>query len=68
MHQHGVIIGPLGSKIAGVIDAELQEDMMAMVNDAKPLRSHFELVVQETFSGGVNFYGCVRRGVYARVR
>lgn len=65
---HTFMIYATQSKIAGVIDAELQEDMIAMVNDAKPLRSHFELIVQESFSGGVSAYGCVRRGVYVRVR
>ncbi len=67
-NPHTFTIYATQSKIAGVIDAELQKDMMAMVNDAKPLRSHFELIVQETFSGGVNACGFVRRGVYARVR
>ena len=65
---HTFVIHATQSKIAGVIDAELQDDMMAMVNDAKPLRSHFELIVQESLSGGFSAYGCVRRGVYARVR
>jgi phage tail P2-like protein len=55
------------AKVEGVISAELQEDLIALIDDAKPLRSHYNFVVQEQATGGINIYGCMRPLAYARV-
>ena len=56
------------SKVSGVIDSELQKDILALVNDAKPLRSHFEFVVQEELHSQIQAFGVIRQGVVTRLR
>lgn len=52
----------------GVIPVEMQEDVIGMIDDAKPLRSHYSFVVRQDISGGINAYGCVRVLAFALVR
>lgn len=56
------------SEIEGIIPAELQEDLIALIDDAKPLRSHYDFIVQQNITGGVNAWGCIRQLNYACVR
>lgn len=56
------------SDIEGIIPAELQEDLIALIDDAKPLRSHYDFIVQQNISGGMNVWGCIRQLSYARIR
>lgn len=51
----------------GTIEAELQEDLMAMIDDAKPLRSHYDFVMQNKGKTGINAFACIRPLVYARL-
>lgn len=52
----------------GVIDTEMQEDVIAMIDDAKPERSHYSFVVQTQANGGINAYGCLRVLTYSSIR
>lgn len=57
---HTFTIYATQSKIDGVIDSEMQQDIIAMIDDAKPLRSHYNFVVQEHTTGTIGIYGCMR--------
>nr|DAH50782.1 MAG TPA: tail protein [Caudoviricetes sp.] len=65
---HTFTINATQSKIEGVIDEEMQEDLFALIDDAKPLRSHYKFVLQQNASGGINVYGCMRAISYASIR
>jgi phage tail P2-like protein len=39
--------------IDGVLDAQQQEDFMALLDEAKPVRSHYELILAQSASGTV---------------
>ena len=65
---HTFTINATQSKIEGVIDAEMQEDLFALIDDAKPLRSHYNFVLQQNATGGINVYGCLRAMSYASIR
>ena len=41
-------------------DAEAQEDVIKAVEDAKPYTRHFELIMMNSVTGGINVCGCVR--------
>lgn len=64
---HTFTIYATQSEIEGVIDAEMQEDIISLIDDAKPLRSHYTFVLQNKFKGGVNAYACVRTATVAKV-
>lgn len=55
------------SKMDGVISDELQEDLIKQIDDAKPLRSHYDLILSTTLDGGVGVYGCMRAMTIARL-
>ena len=48
------------SDLAETIDSEMQEDIIALIDDAKPLRSHYNLVIQKNLVGGLDVSGFVR--------
>lgn len=48
------------ANIEGVIPFELQEDLISLINDAKPLRSHYNFIVQQNGKGGLNVCGRMR--------
>lgn len=52
----------------GILDSELQEDLIALINDAKPVRSHYEFILSTDYSGQIGFVGIGRKLVYTRVR
>lgn len=55
-------------KIDGTIDSELQDDLIALINDAKPVRSHFDFVVVKNLLGRFGFHGSLRPVAYGRIR
>lgn len=54
-------------KTAGALDTETQEDLIKLIDDAKPLRSHYDFVLCQTVDGGIGAYGCVRALTVARI-
>lgn len=61
------IFASLG-KIDGTLESEMQEDLIALINDAKPVRSHFDFVVVKNLLGRIGWHGSVRPVAYARIR
>lgn len=44
----------------GVIPSEMQEDVISMIDDAKPLRSHYRFVVVQNANGSFGACGFIR--------
>lgn len=57
----------LGS-IDGTLDAEMQEDLFSLIDDAKPVRSHYTFVLVRRLEGGVGIDGYLRPVAYSRIR
>lgn len=57
---HTFTIYATQSEFEGTITDEMQEDLVAMIDDAKPLRSHYDLVIQHICNGGVYLSGVAR--------
>ena len=55
------------AKIDGVLDGEMQDDLITLIDDAKPVRSHYSLVVVRDIRGQVGVTGYVRHLSYARI-
>ena len=55
-------------QIDGTLESEMQEDLIALINDAKPVRSHFDFVVVKNLLGRIGWHGSVRPVAYARIR
>lgn len=53
---------------SGVLESELQEDVIALINDAKPVRSHFTFVLHVAYGGKINACSVARNLTYARVK
>ena len=54
--------------IDGTLDAEMQEDLFALVDDAKPVRSHYTFVLVRQLQGGMGVDGYLRPVADARIR
>ena len=52
----------------GVLESDLQEDLLGLINDAKPVRSHYEFILQIRYSGEIGAIGLYRKLAYARVK
>jgi len=52
----------------GVLESELQEDLFALIDDAKPVRSHYDFILQRRYSGEIGAIGLYRKLAYARVK
>ena len=61
------IFATLGS-IPGVFDAEMQEDIITLVDDEKPVRSQYQFVIVKEIVGGIGQEGGIRPCAYARIR
>lgn len=61
------IFASLG-KLDGALESEMQEDLIALINDAKPVRSHFDFVVVKNLLGRIGWHGSLRPVTYARIR
>lgn len=55
------------SKIEGVVDTEMQEDLIRQIDDAKSFRSHYDLILTTVLNGGIGAYGCMRTLTYAAI-
>ena len=55
------------SKIEGHVAADVQEDILAAVDDAKPARSLYDFIIEQPIDGVLNMCGIVRAATYARV-
>ena len=52
----------------GVLESDLQEDLFELIDDAKPVRSHYDFVLQKRYSGEIGVIGLYRDLAYARVK
>lgn len=52
----------------GVLESDLQEDLFGLIDDAKPVRSHYEFILQKRFRGDIGAIGLYRKLAYARVK
>ncbi len=64
---HTFTIYATQADIDGTIDAEMQEDVIALINDAKPVRSHYDFVIQNQAKGTINTTAFVRPVSYAKI-
>lgn len=54
--------------IEGTLDSEMQEDLFALIDDAKPVRSHYTFVLVRQLQGGMGMDGYLRPVAYSRIR
>lgn len=52
----------------GVLESDLQEDLFGLINDAKPVRSHYDFILQKRYTGEIGAIGLYRKLAYARVK
>lgn len=52
----------------GVLESDLQEDLFELIDDAKPVRSHYDFVLQKRYSCEIGVIGLYRDLAYARVK
>lgn len=52
----------------GVLESDLQEDLFGLIDDAKPVRSHYDFILQKRYSGEIGVIGLYRDLAYARVK
>lgn len=52
----------------GVLESDLQEDLFGLIDDAKPVRSHYEFILQKRYTGEIGALGLYRKLAYARVK
>ncbi len=55
------------NETSGAVAADVQADMKAMVDSAKPVRSWYTISIQDGCSGTLNMCGVMRTGIYARI-
>lgn len=65
---HTFTIYATQGKIDGVLDVEMQEDLLRLIDDAKPVRSHYTFVVQQELKAGIGMMTYLRPRIYARIR
>lgn len=56
------------SRYKGVLDSDLQEDVMSLLDEAKPARSTYTFTLVASKSGGINFVGASRSAVVKRLK
>ena len=56
------------SDIEGTLTSEMQEDCFALLDDAKPVRSHYTFTLSIAQKGGVQFGSVNRPAVFARIQ
>lgn len=52
----------------GVLESDLQEDLFGLIDDAKPVRSHYDFILQKRYTGEIGAIGLYRKLAYARVK
>ena len=60
------VVANLGA-FEGVLSSDLQNDVMALIDNAKPVRAHYTLELRESLEGGVGTIGLVESSVVARI-
>ena len=55
------------SEIEGHVAADVQTDILAAVDDAKPARSLYDFIIEQPLDGVLNMCGIVRAATYARI-
>ena len=60
------VVANLGS-FDGVLSSDLQNDVMALIDNAKPVRAHYTLELREALEGGVGTTGLMESSVVARI-
>ena len=60
------VVTNLGS-FDGVVSSDLQNDVMALIDNAKPVRAHYTLELRESLEGIVGTAGLVESSVVARI-
>lgn len=55
-------------KVDGVLDVDMQEDLIRLIDDAKPVRSHYTFVIQQEIKGGMGIIVYLRPVTYSRIR
>ena len=64
---HTFTIYATQADIEGTIDAEMQEDVIALIDDAKPIRSHYDFVIQNKAKSTINVTAMVRPLTFAKI-
>lgn len=64
---HTFTIDATMSDVSGGTTVEMQEDLIAQIESAKPVRSWYTLTVNQALSGGFNAVGNIQSVVLARV-
>lgn len=52
----------------GVLESDLQEDLIGLIDDAKPVRSHYDFILQKKYTGEIGAIGLYRKLAYVRVK
>lgn len=55
-------------EVKGQLQTEVQEDVMSLIDYAKPLRSHYTFSLVSSFKGGVSASGCIRALAFSQIR
>lgn len=61
-----VVEANLGS-FEGVLSSDLQNDLIALIDNAKPVRSQYTLKLRDSIEGGVGTVGLMENAVVARI-
>lgn len=64
---HTFTVSATLSSLNGVLDSEMQEDLFTLIDDAKPARSHYTLVIIRDVKGRLGVTGYIRHVSYARI-
>lgn len=64
---HTFTIYATQADIEGTINAEMQEDVIALIDDAKPIRSHYNFIIQNQAKGTINTTALIRPVTYAKI-
>ena len=51
----------------GLTSAEAQTDVRQMIDESKPASRHYEMVIEQGLSGGINMCGIVRPAVFTKL-
>lgn len=51
----------------GLTSVESQEDIKQMIDEVKPLTRHYEIIITQALSGGINVCGCFRTITYTKL-
>lgn len=57
---HTFTINVILPNMEGVLEADMQDDLIAMIDGAKPLRSHYNFVLNTSLSGTLSAIGFIR--------